>query len=126
MGGDKLEYTHDASSPAANLLETKLILNSTISDSHKGAKFAIIDIKNFFLQSTLPEPEYMKINSKYFPENIKNKYNINKIQNNDGFIYRKIQKGMYGLKQAARLAYEQLINNLKQHGYSPSNKSPNI
>ena len=53
-------------------------------------------------------------------------YNIEKIQNEDGFVYCKIQKGMYGLKQAARLAYEQLIGNLRKHGYSPSKFAPNI
>ena len=30
VGGDKLDCTYDAGSPAASLLETKLILNSTI------------------------------------------------------------------------------------------------
>ena len=126
VGGDKLEYPKDASSPAANLLDAKLLINSTISDSHKGARFATIDIKDFFLQSTLPEAEYMRIHSKYFHNTIRTKYNIDTIQNEDGYIYCKIQKGMYGLKQAARLAYEQLINNLQKHGYSPSKFSPNI
>ena len=67
VGGDKLEYPKDASSPAANLLDTKLLINSTTSDNTKGAQFATIDIKDFFLQSTLPEEEYMRIHSKYFP-----------------------------------------------------------
>ena len=39
VGGDRLSYSHDAGSPAASLLETKILLNSTISDSHKGARF---------------------------------------------------------------------------------------
>ena len=33
---------------------------------------------------------------------------------------------MYGLKQAARLARDQLIENLKPFGYSPSVEAPNI
>ena len=48
LGGDKLEYIYDTAAPAANLLETKILLNSVISDSHKGAKFMTIDIKDFF------------------------------------------------------------------------------
>ena len=32
IGGDKLEYLEETSSPAANLLKTKLLLNSVISD----------------------------------------------------------------------------------------------
>jgi hypothetical protein len=37
VGGDKLLYPDDPASPAASLLETKLLINSTISDAHKGA-----------------------------------------------------------------------------------------
>ena len=37
----------------------------------------------------------------------------------DGHIYIKIEKGMYGLKQAAVLAYDNLVKNLSSHGYSP-------
>ena len=38
---------------------------------------------------------------------------------NKGFIYFKIIKGTYGLKQAAILAYNQLKTNLAKHGYFP-------
>ena len=71
IGGDKLDYFGNSASPAASLLETKLIINSVISDSHLGARFASIDIKDHFLQSILPEPEYMRIRSKYFFDDIK-------------------------------------------------------
>jgi hypothetical protein len=37
----------------------------------------------------------------------------------DGYIYIRIKKGMYGLKQAAILAYEHLVNQLAPHGYHP-------
>ena len=33
---------------------------------------------------------------------------------------------MYGLKQAARLAYDELVANLAKHGYKPDPISPNI
>ena len=33
-GGDKLDYLNGATSPTASLLETKLLLNSTISDNN--------------------------------------------------------------------------------------------
>ena len=46
VGGDRLEYFEETASPAAMLLDTKLILNSTNSD-HKqhGSQFCSIDIK---------------------------------------------------------------------------------
>ena len=38
VGGNKLTCPYDTGSPAANLLETKLLLNSVISDSDKGER----------------------------------------------------------------------------------------
>ena len=111
LGGDKLEYIHDAASPAATLLESKMLFNSTISDAQKGAQFLTLDIKDFFLQSFLPSPEYMRIHSKYFLSDIREKYNITSIIAPDNYVYCKIKRGMYGLIQAARLAYDAVVKN---------------
>ena len=66
VGGDRLDYAHDVGSPTASLLEAKLLLNSTISDADKGARFFAVDIKDFFLATPMSEYEYMHIHSKYF------------------------------------------------------------
>ena len=60
----------------------------------------------------------MKVAFKYFPEDIRQKYNLYNIVHNE-YIYIKIKKGMYGLKQAALLAYEFLTEILLQAGYHP-------
>ena len=113
VGGDRLSYPDDPASPAASLLDTKMIINSTISDSKRSA-----DLKDHFLASPMNRPEYMKIPYKYFPDDIIQKYNLqNKVSN--GYIYIKIKKGMYGLKQAALLAYNKLVQHLAPHGYRP-------
>jgi hypothetical protein len=114
VGGDKLPYTYDAGSPAASLLETKLILNSTISDSDKGAKFLCANLKDHFLASRMKDPEYMRIKYKYFPAAIREQYNLATFLATDGYIYIHIKKGMYGLKQAAILAYT-LIRGSRLH-----------
>ena len=121
IGGDKLDYEKETASPATNLLETKLLLNSVISDAHKGAKFLGIDIKDFFLLTYLPEGEreYMRIYSRYFDDEIRKLYDIDPIIAEDGYVYCEIQRGMYGLKQAAILAYQQLKDSLNKHGYFP-------
>ena len=126
VGGDKLEYNADAASPAASLLETKLLLNSVISQSAQGCRFMTLDIKDFFLQTDMKDCEYMRINGKYFMSDIRNKYNINKLIANDGYVYCKIKKGMYGLKQAARLAYDDLKKHLSKYGYKPDTLAKNI
>ena len=46
-----------------------------------------------------------------------NKYHIPSLVAGEGFVYCKIKRGMYGLKQAARLAYDNLVTNLKKDGY---------
>ena len=53
VGGDRLSYENDSGSPAANLLETKVLLDSIISDASKGAKFMTADIKDYFLATPM-------------------------------------------------------------------------
>ena len=67
----------------------------------------------------MQHPEYMKVHIKNFPQDIIDKYNLNYLVEKDGYVYIKIKKGMYGLKQAALLAYNQLKDNLAKHGYHP-------
>ena len=119
VGGDRLEYTPDAGSPAASILETKLTINSVISDASKGAKFMGADLKDFFLASPMEDPEYMRIHSKYFPPDVRKQYNIDSLIASDKYVYVRINKGMYGLIQAATLAYKNLVKNLEPHGYFP-------
>jgi hypothetical protein len=119
VGGDKLPYENDAGSPAASLLETKLLLNSVISDAHKGAKFMGCDLKDFFLATPMEKAEYMKIQWKYIPLDIREQYGLESLVTEDKYIYVKINKGMYGLKQAAVLAYNHLVQNLAKSGYTP-------
>ena len=117
-GGDKLTYDSDASSPATNMLETKLLLNSVISDARRGAKFISADLKDFFLASPMARPEYMKMHVKYIPMDIMEQYKLKELVLNN-YVYIQINKGMYGLKQAALLAYQQLLKFLRPAGYSP-------
>lgn len=49
VGGDRLSYNDDPGSPAAPLVETKLLLNSVITDTDEGARFLLVDLKDFFL-----------------------------------------------------------------------------
>ena len=70
IGGDILDYPGDVSSPAASLMEENFIINSVISDSHLGATFISLDIKDYFLRYILDESEYLRIHSKYFMDDI--------------------------------------------------------
>ena len=85
-----------------------------------------IDIKDFFLQSYMKENEYMRIHNKYFPNDVRKKYNIDNLITDDGYVYCRIKRGMYGLKQDARLAYDELVKHLKKFGYTPDKLATNI
>ena len=87
VGGDKLDYPYDASSPVTNLIDAKLLLNSTISDAHKGARFMSADLKDFFLNTPMERAEYMKIQYKYFPEAIHKAYQLYNLVTPQGWIY---------------------------------------
>ena len=45
---------------------------------------------------------------------------------NDGFVYLKIRRGMYGLKEAGILSFEQLVAKLAPYGYSPMPQPPGV
>ena len=89
-----------------------------MSDCHKGARFLSLDLKDFFLSSIMPHPEYMCIHQKFIPQDIINRYNLHSMFHND-YIYCEINKGVYGLPQAALLAYQQVCTHLKLSGYIP-------
>ena len=118
VSGNKLHYDHDVNSPTTDIVENKIIFNSTISDALAGARFAALDLKYIFLHTEMKESEYMKVNYKYFPEDIIRNYNpVDKVHN--GYIYMKIKKDVYDLKQAALLAYNTVSNLLVNAEYEP-------
>ena len=92
VGGDKLQYDKETASPSENLLETKILVNSVISDAKSGAKFMTFDIKDFFLQSFLSDKEYMRIQVKYFSSYFIELYDLQDEINTDGYVYCEIVK----------------------------------
>ena len=92
VGGNRLSYNEDSGSPAANLLETKVLLNSTISDAIKGAHFMTADIKYYFLATPMAKVEYMKVQYKHLPEDIKLRYNLQDKVTSDNYVYIQIKR----------------------------------
>jgi hypothetical protein len=117
IGGDQIEYPGDKSTRAAGLTTAKILINSVISTL--GAKFLLIDIKNFYLNTPLGRFEYMVINFSSLPQETIEKYDLIELAQ-DGKVYIEIQKGMYGLPQAGILANELLQCNLSKDAYRPT------
>ena len=72
-----------------------------------------------FLATPMAQSEYMKVQYRHIPEDIRLQYNLGAKVTKDQCIYIKIKKGMHGLKQAAVLAYNNLKINLAPEGYTP-------
>jgi hypothetical protein len=76
------------------------------------------DVKNFYLNTILDHPEYMKLALSLIPQEIIDKYGmVEKTKN--GQVYIQINKGMYGPPQARRLTNYLLIKCLAPHGCRP-------
>lgn len=87
VGGDKLDYEFDVGSPAASLLETKLLINSVISDARRGARFMSLDLKDHFLASPMLDAVYMRLPAKYIPHDIMQRYNLqDKVHVHNGYV----------------------------------------
>ena len=67
----------------------------------------------------MAKAEYTKVQYKRIPEDIRIRYKLQDKLTTDNCIYINIKKGMYGLKQAAVLSYNQLKSKLLPSGYSP-------
>ena len=67
--------------------------------------------------------EYMKLPINLFPPEIVKQYNLLPLVHDDDHVYTEIQKCMYGLLQAGRLANDQLKQHLQKYGYIHSNRT---
>ncbi len=123
VGGDCIEYPGEVSTKTAQLTTAKILLNSVIST--EGARFLVIDIKDFYLNMPMEWYEYMAIPLADIPNTIIEQYNLLEIAHN-GNVYVKICKGMYGLPQAGRIANDQLIPILAKAGYHQKEHTPGL
>ena len=123
VGGNLVEYPGEVATKAADLITTKLLINQIISNPKRRA--AAIDIKDFYLNNDLPTTEYIRIPVNIIPEDIYQQYDLHKFET-DGYVYAAVDKGMYGLPQAGRVASNVLIPRLEKAGYRPTGRTPGL
>ena len=70
--------------------------------------------------------EYIKIHLSKIPEEIIVKYQLKNKADDNGWVYIEIRKGMYGLKQAGRIANDRLKLKLAKHGYYLTRSTPGL
>lgn len=94
----------------------KLLWNSVLSTP--GAKLATFDLKDFYLRTKLKRPEFMRLPLKIIPKEIIEAHNLEALAV-DGWIYCRIDGGMYGLPQAGKIAHDTRVERLRTAGYFP-------
>ena len=85
VGGDKINYPGAVSTPTADMLVAKILFNSVIST--KNAKFMTINISNFYLNSPLLRPEFVKLKINDIPEEIIKEYKLHNKVTPHGYVY---------------------------------------
>ena len=66
----------------------------------------------------------MRIHNKFIPQEVIDEYDI--IFDDHNFTYAEIRRGVYGLKEAGVIAFDQLVQKLKRFGYKPMPQTPGL
>ena len=101
VSGDRLDYPGPTATETSEIQTANLLFNSTIST--RGGGFMCIDLKDFYLLTPMNWYEYMWIKMANTPQDIIDQYGLTAKAVN-GKVLVEIRKGMYGLKQASRIA----------------------
>ena len=72
-----------------------------------------------YLMSDLVDAEYVKFSYSLIPKRIIDHYQLDTIVDN-WFVYAKIDKARYGLKQSGKIANDDLVKQLNKHDYVQS------
>ncbi len=90
IGGNCICYPGNVGTNTASLELLKLLINSVLLQ--KGACFRSIDLKNFYLDTPMHEPEYICIQILVIPDEFIDKYKLTGLDR-DGWIYFEIRQG---------------------------------
>lgn len=112
-GGDRINYTGPTSAQTAAMPVVKLLLHSVVSE-HKS--WMTIDIKDYYLNTPLLRPEFIRIPLRMIPTVTMDNHSLHSYVQQDAILFE-VNKGMYGLPQAGLLAQQRLMAHLTIHGY---------
>jgi hypothetical protein len=112
-GGDRINYDGPTKANTAALSTVKILLQSVVSDD---ADWMTLDIKDFYLMTPLPRPEYIRIPLKFLSPKILTQHNLHQFLHNNSVLFE-VTKSMYGLPHAGKIAQDVLIGRLATHGY---------
>ena len=124
VGRNLLDFTGNLSSPTSSVTTAKCVFNNMVSTP--GARCLLSDIKHFYLNNILQDSEFMRIPLKIIPQEIINTYDLKALVDDQGWIYMRIKKGLYGLEQAGIIANQELVKHMAPFGYHPVKHTPGL
>jgi hypothetical protein len=102
VGGNRINYPDDCSTTTVDMILFKILVNSILSTPN--VKCIMIDIQDFYLQTPMNRPEYMRLKITDISEEVIQHYNLILLVTQDGYVYCKITRGMSGLPQSGIIA----------------------
>ena len=113
-GENLINYPFELTTRTADITTSKTMWNSTINT--RGTRYMCADAGNFYLATPLNRSEYMRIPVELVLQEFIDTNNLaTKIKN--GYIYKKIIRGIYGLPQSGVLANKLQKNDPTKHDY---------
>jgi hypothetical protein len=124
ISGNCICFPGDVGTNTASLELVKLLLNSVLSCL--GAHFSSIDLKNFYLDTPMPDPEYVRIKIADILAEFIEECNLLEGRDHDGWIYFELCQGCYSLSQAGILANNLFRSRLLAEGYYKADSTPGL
>ncbi len=120
VDGSRLPVDEPVTAETADTDVIKTHFHATVSSRRKRAT---IDVEKFYVGSPMSKAYYMTMRSCQLPDSVRQDPIVSRLIKNDCILV-KIQKGLYGLPQAGRLARDRLVSHLAKAGYIESDHVP--
>jgi hypothetical protein len=121
-GGDRLESSVPPSTLVASLPCVNILFNSVVSSD---ASFGSIDLTDFYLESPLATHQFIKIYTNIFSPQVLSRLSLLPFLQKDKagkpYILFRIEKTMYGLKEAGKLSNLRLVSLLQTFQFHQTN-----
>jgi hypothetical protein len=98
VSGNLIEYDGNKATPGSDMTILKVVVNSTLSTP--GATFMCTDMKDFYLNTPMAQPEFLWITRAMLTDDVIKVYKLDTLMTNNNLLVR-IDKGMHGLHQQA-------------------------
>ena len=80
LAGGRIKYPGDLGTPTVTLELVKIIINSVLS--RRNTRCVCFDAANFYLQTPMANPEYVRIKLSAIPQDIIDEYDLNAYEHN--------------------------------------------